>query len=152
MRSPIVKKWLMWGAILLTVINVASLVRIGYHRWSDGERREPYHVRAFERKLGLSEAQAQQMKALRDSLKVDIQPLRTQLNTRREAFYQLMMAPEPDRAAIERLQNEMDSLQVEIKRRVVEDMLAQKRILTPEQQREFFSMLKKRYSDERGQR
>jgi Spy/CpxP family protein refolding chaperone len=62
------------------------------------------------------------------------------------------MASEPDRQEIDRAQGEIDSLQSEIKHLVVDHMLAHKNILTPEQQKQFFDMLKKRFSRDYGER
>jgi Spy/CpxP family protein refolding chaperone len=66
---------------------------------------------------------------------------------KRDHFYELVMVTAPDRAAIDRVQDEMDSLQADIKRLVIDNMLAQKEILTPEQQSQFFNMIKKQYGN-----
>ncbi len=146
------KKGLLWGAILLTVINVTTLVMVGYHRWGRGSPdetrgRDRGTSMSWERELGLSDEQNKEMEARRTTLGRKIRPLREALNIRRDAFYQLMMEPETDRPAIDGLQSEMDSLQVEIKQMVIDHMLEQKRSLTPEQQKKFFSQLKKRFND-----
>ena len=147
------KKGLLWGAVLLTVINVTTLVMVGYHRWGRGgpdatNGRDRGTSMSWERELGLSDEQSQQMEARRDTLGQKIRPLREALNIRRDTFYQLMMEPETDRPAIDGLQSEMDSLQVAIKRLVVALMLEQKRSLTPEQQKKFFSQLRKRFNED----
>lgn len=145
------KKWFSRGAILLTVINLAALGTIGYHRWQhrhdDRDRSARGREMNFEKTLNLSDKQVVLMLALRDTLEQNIQPFREALRTRRDRFYELIAAPEADRPEIDRIQAEMDSLQAGIKRQVIAHMLAQKSILTPEQQQRYFSTLKKRYGD-----
>lgn len=146
------KKGLLWGAVLLTVINITTLAMVGYHRWGrsgtdETTGRNRGTSMSWERELGLSEEQYKQTEARRDTLGQKIRPLREALNLKRDTFYQLMADAQTDRPAIDGLQNQMDSLQIEIKRLVVEHMLEQKGSLTPEQQQKFFSQLKKRFYD-----
>jgi Spy/CpxP family protein refolding chaperone len=87
------------------------------------------------------------MKVQHEVLVEKIRPLREVMQGKRDHFYELVMVTAPDRAAIDRVQDEMDSLQADIKRLVIDNMLAQKEILTPEQQSQFFNMIKKQYGN-----
>ena len=145
------KKLIIWGVILLTAINVAALTTSAYNHLGrdDSSRRE--HRRegrsSWEERLGLSASQSEQMKVQHEVLVEKIRPLRDVMQGKRDHFYELVMVTAPDRAAIDRVQDEMDSLQADIKRLVIDNMLAQKEILTPEQQSQFFNMIKKQYGN-----
>ena len=145
------KKMIIWGVVLLTAINVTSLTTRAYYHWGwdEADRRE--HRRegrsSWEERLGLSTSQSEQMQVQRELLVEKIKPLREVMQGKRERFYELVMTATPARADIDRVQIEMDSLQADIKRLVIDNMLMQKEILTPEQQTEFFTMMKKRYGN-----
>lgn len=145
------KKLIIWGVVLLTAINVAALTTSAYNHWDrdDSSRRE--HRRegrsSWEEWLGLSASQSEQMKVQHEVLVEKIRPLRDVMQGKRDHFYELVMVTAPDRAAIDRVQDEMDSLQADIKRLVIDNMLAQKEILTPEQQSQFFNLIKKQYGN-----
>lgn len=145
------KKLIIWGVVLLTAINVAALTTSAYNHLGrdDSSRRE--HRRegrsSWEEWLGLSASQSEQMKVQHEVLVEKIRPLRDVMQGKRDHFYELVMVTAPDRAAIDRVQDEMDSLQADIKRLVIDNMLAQKEILTPEQQSQFFNMIKKQYGN-----
>ena len=142
---------MIWGVLLLTVMNVAALTTRAYYHWGgDADKRREVRREgrsSWEQQLGLSVSQSEQMQVLRTSLMEDIKPLREVMQIKREHFYELVMKTDLDRAALDRVQGEMDSLQAEIKHLVIDHMLAQKEILTPEQQTQFFNMMKKRYGN-----
>ena len=145
------KKLIIWGVVLLTAINVAALTTSAYNHLGrdDSSRRE--HRRegrsSWEEWLGLSASQSEQMKVQHEVLVEKIRPLRDVMQGKRDHLYELVMVTAPDRAAIDRVQDEIDSLQADIKRLVIDNMLAQKEILTPEQQSQFFNLIKKQYGN-----
>ena len=146
------KKLIIWGVVLLTAINVAALTTRAYNHWDrdDSSRREDRREgrrSAWEERFDLSASQSEQMKVQHEVLVEKIRPLRDVMQGKRDHFYELVMVTAPDRAAIDRVQDEMDSLQADIKRLVIDNMLAQKEILTPEQQSQFFNMIKKQYGN-----
>ena len=145
------KKLIIWGVVLLTAINVAALTTSAYNHWDRGDSSRRGHRRegrsSWEERLGLSASQSEQMKVQHEVLVEKIRPLRDVMQGKRDHFYELVMVTAPDRAAIDRVQDEMDSLQADIKRLVIDNMLAQKEILTPEQQSQFFNMIKKQYGN-----
>ncbi len=146
------KKLIIWGVVLLTAINVAALTTRAYNHWDrdDSSRREDRREgrrSSWEERFDLSASQSEQMKVQHEVLVEKIRPLRDVMQGKRDHFYELVMVTAPDRAAIDRVQDEMDSLQADIKRLVIDNMLAQKEILTPEQQSQFFNMIKKQYGN-----
>ena len=116
------KNLLTWGLVLLTIVNIAALGTIAYHRFGHGEERDHGNQNAsrgfLHRELALSDAQAAQMKALKESFQLNANPIRTALRTKREQFLQLLTAAESDRAKIDSVQSEIDSLQAELQKLV----------------------------------
>lgn len=143
------KKLIIWGVVLLTVINLASLATRAYHRWGDDERhgregRREGRMSITER-LGLTEAQEEQVRQMRAELGDHLTPYREGYREKRDALYDLLMAPDADRGEIERIKAQMDSLQAEREAVVFNYILAHKDVLTPEQQTKFFTMIKERF-------
>ena len=143
------KKLIIWGVVLLTVINLASLATRAYHRWGDDERRGREGRRearmSITERLGLTEAQAEQVKAMRAELGDRMTPYREAYRDRRDRLYDLLMTPDADRGEIHVIKAEMDSLQAEREAIVFEYILAHKEVLTPDQQTKFFTMIKDRF-------
>ena len=140
------KTWVIWALGLLIVVNIAALATFGYHRFSYyGERHhENRHARQdfLHRELSLSDDQAEQMKRMKETLMLDIKPIRGALGAKREQLVELLMADEPDRLKIRSVVSEIDSLQSRLQRQVIDHLLEQKQILTAQQQKNFFSVIK----------
>ena len=143
------KKLIIWGVVLLTVINLASLATRAYHRWGDDERRGREARRetrmSITERLGLNEAQAEQVRAMRADLGDRMTPYREAYRDRRDRLYDLLMTPDADRGEIHVIKAQMDSLQAEREAIVFEYILAHKEVLTPDQQTKFFAMIKDRF-------
>ncbi|MCY3774228.1 MAG: Spy/CpxP family protein refolding chaperone [Gemmatimonadetes bacterium] len=143
------KKLIIWGVVLLTVINLASLATRAYHRWGDDERRGRESRRearmSVTERLGLTEAQAEQVRTMRAELGERMTPYRDGYREKRDQLYDLLMAPDADRGEVDRIKAQMDSLQAEREAIVFEYILAHKDVLTPEQQTKFFAMIKERF-------
>lgn len=149
------KKIFIWGIVLLTVVNVVALGTIAYHRF--GHVGECDHENKHDRRdflhqeLVLSDAQAEQMKVLKESFQSNTNPIRAALRIKREQLLQLLTAAKSDRAKIDSVQSEIDSLQAELQRLVIDHLLDEKKILTPEQQSRFFSIIRERLMMEESQ-
>ncbi len=143
------KKLIIWGVVLLTVINLASLATRAYHRWGDDERRGREGRRearmSITERLGLTETQSEQVRAMRSELGDRMTPYREAYRDRRDRLYDLLMTPDADHGEIQVIKAQMDSLQAEREAIVFEYILAHKEVLTPDQQTEFFTMIKDRF-------
>ena len=143
------KKLIIWGVVLLTVINLASLATRAYHRWGDDERRGRDGRRAarmsITEQLGLTESQAEQVHKLRTELGDRMNPYREDYRDRRDQLYGLLMVPSADRGEIDRIKAEMDSVQAEREALVFDYIVAHKEVLSAEQQTKFFTFIKERY-------
>ena len=142
-----------WCVVLLTVVNVASLSTLGYHRWfgehEKSERRFSREGRRsrVEADMALSSDQIKKRDEMRKALGEEMRTLRTALKSRKEAFYEVLSARKTDRAKIDQFRMKVDSLELEIKKRFIDHTLAQKEILTPEQQEKLFSAMRRKYSN-----
>ena len=138
------KKLLIWVIGLLSIVNIAALATIGYHRLCYYKERhhEIRHTQRdfLHRELTLSDTQAEQIKILKESFHSNANPIRASLRTKREQLLQLLTAAESDRAKINIVQSEIDSLQAELQKLVIDHLLDERKILTIEQQSKFFSL------------
>jgi Spy/CpxP family protein refolding chaperone len=143
---------LLFGALLLlTVANVAGLLTMGYGRLRQSHVMpgpsvadivgQPDFMRW---ELGLSEEQAAQLAVIREKLQVNLARLRPALQAKRAALVQLVADTQPDRGRIEALMTELRSLQAELQSACVQQLLDEKAILTPEQQRKFLDAIRAR--------
>ncbi len=143
------KKLIIWGVVLLTVINLASLATRAYHRWGDDERRGRDGRRearmSITEQLGLTETQTEQVQKLRTELGDRMNPYREDYRDRRDQLYGLLMDPSADRGEIDRIKAEMDSVQAEREALVFDYIVAHKEVLSAEQQTKFFTIIKERY-------
>ncbi len=143
------KKLIIWGVVLLTVINLASLATRAYHRWGDDERRGQQDRRegrmSITERLGLTETQAEQVRQMRSGLGDQLTPYREGYREKRDQLYDLLMAPDADRGEIDLIKAQIDSLQAEREAIVFDYIVAHKDVLTPEQQTKFFTMIKERF-------
>ena len=144
------KKMIIWGVVLLTVINLASLATRAYHRWGDDkwsgreDHRREGRMSITER-LGLTEIQVERVRQMRTELGDHLTPYREGYSEKRDQLYDLLMAPDADRGEIDLIKTQMDSLQSVREAIVFDYILAHKEVLTPEQQTKFFTMIKERY-------
>lgn len=135
-----------WGLALLTLVNVTALATIGYHRLRPHSARHdldaPPQIRLLDGDLGLSGEQEAQLSLLRDSFQAKIEPIRTSLSAGRQELVGLLTLPETDRNQVEELLGRINSLQTEMQRAVIDHLLAEKAILTPEQQSTFLARIR----------
>jgi len=146
------KRKLMVGALLLlTVVNVAGLLTMGYGRLRHAHQMpgpsvadivgQPDFMR---RELGLSEEQAAQLAVLREKFQANLARLRPALQGKRAELVQLVAEVQPDRTRIDALMAELRSLQAELQTACVQQLLDEKSILTPAQQRKFLDAIRAR--------
>ncbi|MEE2708247.1 MAG: periplasmic heavy metal sensor [Gemmatimonadota bacterium] len=152
------RQFIIWGVVLLTVVNVASLSTLGYHRWFGDHRERAQRVsweerrRAFEKALGLTAVQIEKRDAMRKALGEELKPLREALKEKRDVFFNTLIAADSDRALIDSLNIEVDMLEQKIEGRFIDYAMAQKGILTPEQFEKVFSSMRRRYGNGNGYR
>jgi len=148
------RKLLVGALLLLTVINVAGLMTMGYCRYRHscqmsrpGGRGvadimgQPEFMRG---ELKLTDEQAAQWTPLREEFQANLARLRPALQAKRAELVQLVAAPQPDRARIDAVAAEIQALQAELQKECIQHLLHEKKILTPEQQRKFLDAVRAR--------
>lgn len=143
------RKLIIFGISLLVIINLSSLATIGYHRcFRKGEEcpKESKHQKEsyLHQQLSLTKPQAEKMKTLRDSFYLHSNKISSDLFERRTELVELLMASEPDIEKINEALSEINSKQAELQKKVINYLLEEKEILTPEQQQKFFLIIKER--------
>ena len=143
------RKLLILGIIILSIINIATLVTFGYHKWS--RHRQTYcssvcpRSKSFlYRELSLSDEQIQQIETLKETFQNEINPLREDIKKKREEIVHLLMFEEPETSSIDTLINEIQSIQAQIQKQVIYHLIAEKNILTKEQQEKFIRLISER--------
>lgn len=91
-------------------------------------------------RLGLNEAQAAELEALREDLQTDVKDIKAQIETRRTAVKDLWKVPTPDKAKILAAHREIGALEQQIAELHVDFMFAVKGKLTPEQFTKFVDL------------
>ena len=111
-------------------------------------RRETRHAIwcPLHRELGVTAEQWAQIEPRLREFQAAVRELRQEVNAKRSEVIDLIAAEEPDRATIREKQDEILATKRSIQGLVAEHLLAEKRILTPDQQTKVFEMLRNRTS------
>jgi len=88
------------------------------------------------------------MDRLRAELHERMETFGTEMRRLRKAFLELLDSPEPDPQAINQKLSEMGHIQSQIQRVVADHLLAEKRLLSADQQSKYLEMLKRRFQRE----
>jgi len=83
--------------------------------------------------LRLTAGQARAFEAVRARLHPRVQALRQRMHERRRAYFTLLSAPSPDSAAMEGLLADMNGIQLEMQRAAADYLVAEARLLAPDQ-------------------
>ena len=130
--------------VLLTIVNVAALVTIGYNRFHARRPLRPMGppegpMDFLRQELGLSEEQARQFEAHMERFRTDTEPLHDSIATMQAELMSEMTKEEPDSRRLNQLAEEVGALEISLKKRSIRHMLEGKALMTPEQQKRFFS-------------
>jgi len=143
------EKLIIFLLIFSLTINVAALVTMGYF-WGRGEgggeavlRRSGESPRLGSR-LSLDKVQQRKMRGMRGSLFEGIKPVRDELEAKREDLVNLLTIEDPDRIVIDQKIGEINNLQSQIQRAVIDSLLREKDFLNPMQQKEYFDVISRR--------
>jgi len=143
----------LWLLLLLSVaVNLGFLGSATYHWHRERKQQCSADSAASERApyegLQLTAEQRRQMDRLRADLHERMETFGTEMRRLRNAFLKLLNSPEPDPQAINQKLSEMGHIQSQIQRVVAEHLLAEKRLLSADQQSKYLEMLKRRFQRE----
>lgn len=135
--------------VVLTVINVAALVTIGYHRLQFkgpshpiGSPSPDMHRNFIQQELGLSQEQAKEFEAHFEKSRIETGPIFDSLDVKREQVMKEISSDKPDLAKLDKLAEEMGILQAQLQKKMIGHLLEGKSLLTPQQQEKLFSLFK----------
>lgn len=146
-REDFMKKWLFILAIVLTIINVTALATWLYQR--HGVERTADTCPAggktcamvLHEKLELTAAQLQALEQHQALYRQSLDAVTRQLCDCRTELSECLLAEPSDPVRLQRIVQRMDSLQSVVHHKVVNNLMEQKKQLTPEQQKKFFTMI-----------
>ena len=141
--------------VVLTIINVTALVTIAYHRFHFKRHFPPIgrpdiHMDFMKHELDLNEEQIKEFESQREKLKIETEPILDSIRAKRKELMDEIAAEEPSVEKLDRLTEEIGNLEITLKKKTTAHLLEGKAILTPEQQKKFFSLFKERRDRIRG--
>jgi Spy/CpxP family protein refolding chaperone len=133
--------------VLLTIVNIVALATFAYHRFHP---KMPFHPmerpdtpeRFIKRELDLNEQQAKEFESQAKIFQEEIEPIRDSLEAKRSDLINEIMAEKPSMDKLNQLSEEIGALHVKLEKRTSMHLLKGKSLLTPEQQKKFFSLFK----------
>jgi Spy/CpxP family protein refolding chaperone len=132
---------------VLTIVNIAALATIAYHRFQPkrpfppmGQTDTPGSF--IKRELDLNEEQAKEFESQDKRFREATKPILDLLEAKRKDLMEEVAAEEPNRDKLDRLTEEIGTLQMTLEKNITMHLLQTKSLLTPDQQKKFFSLFK----------
>jgi len=137
--------------VLLSAIVMAQVVVRLYARM----RQKP--IRGYLDLIALTKEQKRQVEDIRRDFLPKVDGIRQSLRQKRLQLNDLLFAESPEMKTIAEKSNEISALQAELEREVIDHILQEKELLSPEQKREFYRVIRNEFEkgglgvhDERG--
>jgi Spy/CpxP family protein refolding chaperone len=129
--------------VLSLAMNVGVLGMAAYDRYGRGANRGTTATAgaSLRDELRLTDDQVRAFTDLRGALHQRIQALRDRMRQGRREFFEMLAMPVPDPLAIDGVLKEMNRTQFDMQRAAADYLLAQKRLLTPEQAAAFVRVM-----------
>ena len=105
-----------------------------------GVRRKP--IRGYLDLIKLSEGQKRQVEDIRRDFLPRVAEIRQALRQRRLELNDLLFAEPPDMQAIEGKSNDISKLQAQLEREVIDHILQERELLSPDQKRQFYDVIR----------
>ena len=137
------KTLLFLASIALNLVFIATYVTYKLPS-SSGEQLQSIPKGPLFLELGLTPEQTSRVKAEREKFHARLQELGKEIKARQIELIHLLAAIPPDHKAIEKKQEEIQSLQGTVQDRVIVHLLQQSAVMTPEQRTRFFQLIKER--------
>ena len=143
--------------VILTIINVAALATIAYHRFHSKRHIPPIgspdmHRNFIQQELDLSEKQMKEFEARFERFRMEMEPIHDSLEVKRAQLMDEISADEPSMDKLDELADEIGALQATMQRKLILHLLKEKSLLTPEQQKKFFTLFGERLDRTKGWR
>ncbi|MCK4225120.1 MAG: periplasmic heavy metal sensor [candidate division Zixibacteria bacterium] len=133
--------------ILLTIVNVAALATIAYHRLDYKKRFRPVGrpdtpMNCIKQELGLNEKQVKEFESQDKRFREETKPILDSIRAKRKELMDEIAAEKPNVDKLDKLAEEIGALETTLKKKTTAHLLEGKAILTPEQQKKFFSLFR----------
>lgn len=130
-----------FGALIL--ISVAILATGLWFSRGTAQKARP--VRGYLDMISLTPEQKQEVEKIRERFLPHVEGIRSKLREKRLRLNDLIFQAKPDIKAIEDTGKEISDLQTELEKEVINHILQEKEILTPDQQQQFHEIIKKEF-------
>lgn len=134
--------------IFLFIVNLSAIFTFSYNRWlkpkiniSEEDSQEIWD--SIQDQVVLDPPQLEKMKSMRFSFEKEILSLRMEIWQKRRVLLEEIRNPNPDLARIDKAIDELSRLQAEIQKKTIRNILKDKEILSPRQQRRYFSLFER---------
>jgi Spy/CpxP family protein refolding chaperone len=114
-------------------------------------------IRGYLDLIALTKEQKRQVEDIRRDFLPKVDGIRQSLRQKRLQLNDLLFAESPEMKTIAEKSNEISALQAELEREVIDHILQEKELLSPEQKREFYRVIRNEFEkgglgvhDERG--
>lgn len=98
-------------------------------------------IRGYLDLIKLTEGQKQQVEEIRKDFLPRVAGIRQALRQKRLELNELLFAEPPDMQAIEDKSRDISKLQAQLEKEVIEHIIEEKQLLTPEQRRQFYKVI-----------
>lgn len=106
-------------------------------------RRKP--IRGYLDLIDLTDEQKGQVEEIRRSFLPEVAGVRQSLRRKRLELSDLLFAEHPDMQAIEAGSMDISKLQTELEKKVIDHILQEKELLTPEQKKQFYAVIRSEF-------
>jgi len=139
------KRFVLIIFIFLFIVNLSAIFTFSYNRWLKPKinlaEEDPQEMwNSIQAQMVLDPPQLEKMKSLRFSFEKEILNLRMEIWKKRRALLEEIRNSDPDLARIDKAVDELSRLQSEIQKKTIRNILKDKEILSPRQQRRYFSL------------
>ena len=153
-------KFLLGLLAVSLAFNLSVIVTFGHHwmmrkYFDKGPDVPMFFNHKFKKMLDLTDKQAAFMENDRVEMRKTMEPLRNEMQKKREELFALVDADAVDNAKVDGLIGDISLIQAKIEKAVVNHSLLLRKEMTPEQDKKFRDFLKKHFKkndDEKGPR
>ena len=128
--------------ILLILLSAIVLIQLAVRLYAR-MRQKP--IRGYLDLITLSEEQKRQVEDIRRDFLPKVAGIRQSLRDNRLRLNELLFAETPDKKAIAEKSNEISALQAKLEQEVIDHILQEKELLSPEQKKEFYQVIRNEF-------
>jgi len=128
--------------ILLILLSAIVLIQLAVRLYAR-MRQKP--IRGYLDLITLSEEQKRQVEDIRRDFLPKVAGIRQSLRDNRLRLNELLFAETPDEKAIAEKSNEISALQSKLEQEVIDHILQEKELLSPEQKKEFYQVIRNEF-------